>query len=50
MKSIENAILRLEEIDFDRKEVSKTAEAFSLERFNDELEGVVQKAKKHEAK
>ena len=49
-KSIEDAILRLEEMNFDRKKVSETADAFSLERFNDELEGVVQKAKKHEAK
>ena len=44
-KSLEDGILEFEKMKFDRKKVSKTAERFSLERFNKELLDVVEKVR-----
>ena len=41
VKSLSEAILRFEKMKFDAKKVAKSAEKFSLERFNKELKGFV---------
>ena len=43
VKSLEKGILEFENVKFDRTGVSKTAEQFSLSRFNDEMLEVVKK-------
>lgn len=47
-KSLAEGILRFEKLKFDRAKVAKSADKFSLERFDRELLNFVKKCKKHE--
>jgi glycosyltransferase involved in cell wall biosynthesis len=46
VKSLEKGILKFEEMKFDRLKVSRTAERFSLDRFNNEIIKVVKNEEK----